>query len=318
MERFKKYLRTPDEDVKVRNGAAFSEEKLQKIKQEFVDYVVSNYKQNRSESADLKAELGEDIEEKIEKVFEEATVYFYSLGIDKVSFNEFFLDKGDFKDYSGIASRSKGVHVTDSGLEVTELRQLFFLKTLAHELYHSTASASLTIREKIDHEQNLHRDVQINEGASYDTKDDPLLLEEGLATRFEECIFNKIKTEYSADTVELYEHAAKLGLQHTEKPEDNDIFTITLAQEPGTDQITVSASGYLPAKKFVNFLEKEIPEFSNLVEKARLNRETISLARAIENRFGKGSYRLITTAKVVEADQILEKLIGERSSNIVP
>lgn len=303
---FKKYYRSPEADLKIRGQGAFTEAEIEEIKENFRQYVTANYDQQRLSSLGLEKELGEEINEKIEFVFLELIKYFESLGVGPVSCNEIFLTARDLnKSIAGENSRDSGVSVTNPALENPKLRQLVFLKALAHELYHSTAMASFTIRETIT----------IGGGVSYDAKDDPLLFEEGMASLFEESMTPKIKKLFSEEISNEYDDIVQEALDNIEEPELSDEYDIHLFQ--AEDIMTFSSSEYSGSRRVVKYLITEIENFLVLVENARIKRHTLPLARAIEDRFGKGSYRRLTTAPTSDADQVLSEL-KNISSNIVP
>ncbi len=227
---FKKYYRSPEEDLKIRGSGSFTESEIEKIKNDFSEYVKANYDAQRLSSLGLEEELGENINEKIEFVFLELIKYFESLGVGPVSCNEFFLIARDPNmGIAGVNSRTRGVMVNNPALENLELRQLVFLKTLAHELYHSTAMVSFTITETIT-EDTLHTQIDIDEGISYDTKDEPLLFEEGMASLFEESITPKIKGLFSEDTRNEYNELVQIALEDIEEPELSDQYDIHISQ----------------------------------------------------------------------------------------
>ena len=303
---FSKYYRSPDDDLKVRGSGSFSESEIKKIRSDFKEYVMANFNGERLLALDLEVELGEGINEKIEFVFVELIKYFESLGIVPISCNELFLTATDpSKGIAGENSRSRGVVVNNPALEDIGLRQLSFLKTLAHKLYHSTAMASFTITETIA-DDTLHTQINIDEGVSYGTKDEPLMFEEGMASLFEESVTPKIKELFSQDTHNKYDELVQIALKNIEEPELSDEFDIHIRQVESGMQY--SSSQYSGSRKLVKYLKSEIDNFLVLVENARIKRFTLPLARAIEKRFGKGSYRRLSTALAVDADQVLSEL----------
>ena len=164
---------------------------------------------------------------------------------------------------------------------------------------------SFTIRETIA-DDTLHTQIDIDEGVSYSTKNEPLLFEEGMASLFEESITPKIKELFSDDTRSEYDELVQIALENIEEPELSDEFDINIRQVEGGMQY--SSSQYSGSRKVVKYLKTEIDGFLVLVENARIKRHTLPLARAIEKRFGKGSYRRLTTAHAIEANQVLSEL----------
>jgi hypothetical protein len=305
----KKHFRTSGEDIKIRGYGSFTEVEIKEIKDDFTEYLTKSYSELQLRSLNLNAEFGEDINPKIEFVLNELISYFESLGVGPVSFNEFFVTNDGFNGAAGQAHVTSGITVSNPGLESIELKQIVFLKTLAHELYHSTAIASLTIKETFS-ENTFFRDVYIGGGASYDTKEEPLLLEEGLAARFEEQITPKIIELFSEDVASEYDEIVESALEILNEPELTDKFDVHIHQIKQGDEegIGFTTSRYSGSKRVVKYLESEIKDFSILVENARLKRHTLPLARAIEERFGNGSYRRLTTTPATGADQVLSDL----------
>jgi hypothetical protein len=304
---FKKYFRSPEYGLKIRGSGSYTESEIDNIKKHFKEYVTTNYEAKRLSTLSFETELGVDVNEKIDFVFSELIKYFESLGIDNVTCNEFFLTEEDpHKKMSGESSITSGVTVINSGLENIYLKQLVFLKTLAHELYHSTAMASLTIKEEVI-ENIINRKIKTNSGISYNTENEPLLFEEGMASLFEEAVTPKIKKLFLKETQEQYKHLVQIALDNIDEPELSDEYDIYIKQT--NEGMMYTSSEYSESRKVIKYLKTEIEDFLVLVENARINRHTLPLARAIEKKFGKGSYRRITTAHTTEAHQVLKELL---------
>ena len=304
--KFNRPFRSHDDDIKIRGYGSYTEDEIQVIKRDLAEYLAANYDEQRLGSLHLQSELGGDIDPKIDFILKELLSYFDNLGVGPVSCDEFFLvPRESLVGSLGVSSRVKGIRVSSPDLSNLELRQMVFLKTLAHELYHSTAVTSLTVSESTEG-YTIHREVDIDGGASYGGKDDPLLLEEGLAASFEEYMTPKIKQLFSNDVVEEYDELVAMAVDLLAEPELTDRNDIRIYETE--DGIAYSTSQYYQAKRLVQYLESEIEDFLFLVENARLKRHTLPLARAIETRFGKGSYRRITTALATEGDQVLSEL----------
>lgn len=303
---FSKYYRSSAESFKIRGYGSFTEEDINGIKADFWEYVTANYDKQRLSALGLEAELGEDSIEKIEFVFAELIKYFDSLGIHNIKCNEMFLvPRGESDGFAGMASATGGVLVVNPALEDRNLNQLVFLKVLAHELYHSTATVSFTITEKTSG-FTIHRSISSGGGISYNTENDPLLFEEGMASLFEEFITPKIKELFLEETRTEYDDLVQIALDDVEEPELSDQYDIHLSQ---TDQgMRYTTSEYSGPREVVKYLISEIDNFLFLVEDARINRHTLALARAIEDKYGRGSYRRISTALTTETREVLEEL----------
>jgi len=310
-ESFSNHFRRPEEDLKIRNSESFTEQEIAEMIDEYADFVAENYNQNNENSLDLEEQFGEDIKEKMTFVIEEAVSYFRSVGVDSVKFNQVFYVHGNLDKNGGSSSRSSGTIINFADIEDIEIRQLRFLKTLAHELYHSTAMVSFTVIDTLNEEQtHRNRCVQQQEGASYQHKEEgfPLLaLEEGLASRFESYAFEKIRHLYDEAVLAEYDDFVELAYALVDQTESEKI-DISVKKLVADDEGVYMASGYAPARRLVGFLEERIPEFHTLVENARLDRHTLPLARAIGNTFGKDAYRMITTAGVWDSDDVIKHL----------
>jgi|GEM_PF-2884695 len=303
-------FRRPEEDLKIRNSKQFESHEIDAIINNQIDFMTENYLQNKEASLDLEVELGEDIKEKMAFVIEEALSYFHNLGFDSVRFNEVFYMHGNMDKTTGESNRNEGTIIHFAEIEDIQLRQLRFLKLLGHELYHSTAMASLTVTDTLNESgDEIHRYIHKDEGASYSPKSgphDPLALEEGLASKFEAKLFAKTRELFSDDTLTAYDAFIELAyLEVNQNESDRDDIAI---RNVSTNEGGYSTPGYAPARRLVNFLEKHIPDFNTLVEDARLNRRPLALARAVGNSFGKDAYRLITTAGVWNSDELIQKL----------
>jgi hypothetical protein len=310
-ESFNKPFRRPEEDLKIRNFGSFTEQEIAEIINDYADFVTENHSNNNENSLDLKEQFGEDITEKMAFVIEEAVAYFHSVGIDSVKFNRVFYSHGNLDENAGSSNRNQGTFITFAEIENIEIRQLRFLKTLAHELYHSTAMISFTVTDSLDEETNhITRTVHKQEGASYQPKGDdflPQALEEGLAARFEMTAFEKIRHLYSKEIVSEYDDFIENAYSQVNQAE-SDRIDIAVKKLTANSTGEYMTQGYAPARRLISFLEKHIPEFDTLIENARLKRHTLPLARVIEDTFGKDAYRMITTAEVSDSDNLINHL----------
>lgn len=309
-ESFNKFFRSPEQDVKIRNQGSFSEEEALEIKSDFVNEVLRRYTELQRSSLSLKEELGEDIHEKVETLLTVASEYFTSLGFSDVKFDSFYLHPHEpSAELAGVSSRLDGTIVHNTDIDDTDIKQIQFLKTLSHELYHSTAAVSLTVKSSFPTPGHLQVDFDIEQGAGYrpsDKKEELRALEEGLASRFEALQFEKIKEWYPSESVEDYEHAVSHAYTRVNNDlnDPQDVTIDYLSHEYlhwGTNQ-------YKASRELVNFLAERINDFDKLVEEMRLKRHSLPLARAIEAEFGEGAFRKITTAQDTEAQKLIKEL----------
>lgn len=310
-ESYKKFIREPQEDLKVRNSGSFEEEKLQRIINEYVEAVKEQHTIHEAGALDIEQEFGPKIWKKIGNIFTFAVEYFNDRGIDEVKFNPFYLLKDPIPGQEGENKRIGGITINNREIDFLEIKELGFLKTFAHELYHSSAAVSLTVNETELNENELHRDVYIEEGAGYRMGDPDKrhALEEGLASRFEGLALEKIKGLFPPVVDDIYEAHISNVMKHID-PEVNDRLDITINTLEGND-LGFTASRYKASRELVSFLAQEVPDFDRLVEEARLKRHTLPLARAVEKRFGEGAYRTITTCSDDDAKQLQQTLMEQ-------
>ncbi len=301
------------ERVRFRNAATQSSEKVTEILHEIIDAVSLAYQtrgERAIESQSLEDHFGSEIYDDIAVVVELATEYFSSLGIEDVRFGELFVFHKDEQVFDNEGGLSVGISIVEPNISGNlSLKRLVFLKTLVHELYHTTATLSLTIKNtpELFSQDNL--------GASYTsekTMAEGSLLEEGLASVFEDRMFEKVCEQFDTETVDLYYRLTDLALAKSASLREfvnQDTGRVIIDEldlrEP---RFLWSASTYAYATEVARLLEEVIPNFATLAERARVYRETVALAREVEVYFGKGSYRLITTATPDEAKAVLAKL----------
>jgi hypothetical protein len=301
------------EQVRFRNAATQSSEKMTEILHEIIEAVSLEYQtrgEKAIESQSLEDHFGPEIYDDIAVVVELTIKYFSSLGIESVRFGELFVFHKDEQVFDNEGGLSVGISVVEPNINGNlNLKRLVFLKTLVHELYHTTAVVSFTIKNTSE------QFSQDNLGASYTsekTKAEGSLLEEGLASIFEDRMFEKVCEQFDAETVDLYYRLTDLALAKSASLRESvnyDKGRVIIGEldleEP---RFLWSGSTYAYATEVVRLLEEVIPNFATLAERVRVYRETVALAREIEVYFGKGSYRLITTATPGEARDVLAKL----------
>lgn len=281
------------------------------------DLKAKNIAEIKKNSISLTKEFGKDIPLKINHLYSWIIEDFQQYGFDDIKIPPLFLTPYDpSSDKIATAGSNSHIEIRNySKIENKELKQLYFLKLLAHETYHAVSPVSLDLSFKKIPETEKYS-ISYKPGATgmvYNetSPEDIGAFEEGLAVRFEEKIFEKIKTLFSEETVQIYEsdkESVKKEFQknNTHDPEASPHFI--LRERAKTKGDLYKVSGYEGCVKLVNYVQSQIPDFEILIEKARLQRKTLDLARAIENQFGEGSYRLIMTATVHKASDVLETI----------
>ena len=199
-------------------------------------------------------------------------------------------------------------------IENMSLRHIKVFRTMIHESYHNTATASFDASSGDKNFLIEHN----GQGVSYASQKNTYghAFEEGLAVDFELSVFDQVKKDiFSSEFLANYD---KFILQHSIDAYEDlpsgaekylNIKEFSSDQKKGVEEIITSFNEeYFNSYKLVCFLKEEIPNFLNLVEKARIERRSLGLVRAIEERFGEGSYRKITTVNTKESSDLLKEL----------
>jgi|GEM_PF-6026103 hypothetical protein len=115
-------------------------------------------------------------------------------------------------------------------------------------------------------------------------------LEEGLALHWSE----RYRSEVLAN---MYPHGHRLyqALTADMLATHPELAGTRLFFEPRAEEYTTLVNDYSQGGLLVHQLMADIPNFLTLVEQARIDGKTLSLARAIEANYGAGSYRKLVT-----------------------
>ena len=242
--------------------------------------------------------------------------YYAKFGIEDVwipSFSSVFVrnyDKG-LAGFGGIP----GVTIVDEALWLANpqsiSREWAMLNTstvIAHEYYHKTAPANLVGKFEGN---NLLFARSERKGLTFSHKNPkigsyPSAVEEGLAALLTEEISEALEPIYFSEQVK--QEREYLAQYYRNHPETKDSFVLGI---PGNFAY-IKEKSYNSPLKLVVFLEAQFEDhgfdFRRLVERARLLGETVSLAKATESIFGKGSYRRIFACHVQNTDILLNGL----------
>jgi hypothetical protein len=184
---------------------------------------------------------------------------------------------------------------------------VFFIAAV-HELYH--AKKSKLIQKKGFH--GLVGTVQFG-GAS--------CLEEGLATRVGQLAYIQAKAKFPQGN-QVYESLLSGGMPGWTQDKIGVIFPVNLSTSAAeVEDSEVVAPGYPESAKIIDFLEKGIasfsadflttiapywtesgeelpdfagvPDFIQLIERSRINGDSVAIARAIDQTFGRGASRAL-------------------------
>lgn len=231
-------------------------------------------------------------------------------GVTNPSFGQIFFQKG-----KAIETGKTGLHrpthveIFDRAIDNTNLKQMAILKVVSHELYHSTGKFSVGVEQK----KGLDGTIGINTnmdaaGAGYLNAVGVSALEEGAAMRFETKIFEKIKKLFPVDSVSEYNTIINRGVEtFAHKGKEVNEECISILEKKAGEAAIFSESNYTGSYNLVKYLEFEVADFNLKLEKLRVDRYSLDLARAIEGRFGDGAFRVLTTCKPADAGSLLAK-----------
>ncbi len=263
--------------------------------------------------------LGPDAREKVSQVKQFVIDRFAKRGIPDVTLPPiFFNEKSALREGRLGESSSEVVSLFNIDIKDLELKQLAMLKVLSHELYHGTAKdgyllsgegADLVFGQNVIGASVISKENVGNNERSYLG-----MLEEGAAKQFENETFEKdIQGMFDPKTVERFNQLVKNQFEIIKKDdptavEDDVLVTDEKLIDPDQISATRTSVQYGQSRELVEFLNKTIPNFFNVLEDARVHGKIMGLARAVEGRFGSGWYRKIATAQTPEASALLAEL----------
>ena len=173
----------------------------------------------------------------------------------------------------------------------------------AHELYHDVSPIKLGLGKK---------DIKIErKGVDYNSSgNEENALEEGLAIR-SQLESEKLARQMFPKGAEDFDFAKDNFVKKGRLDPNREELIVTSWNLDGDIECTKQS---LECFKLVNYLMAEIPDFLGLVDRARVDHKTIELAKEIESRFGRGSYRKIVTTSRKDADavRLIEELKNEK------
>lgn len=312
------------ERMKIRNEGSLNKEQIAAAKERVYARAESFLNIYKSEALSLQEEFGEDILEKMNYVDSWVKDILRERGIEVDHAPEVILTRhGDFSALSHLNLSTNGL----DDFRNINLKQIAMLRVFAHERYHSTAIRSYDVELEGD---KVIFSTGESTGAGYVVHDLDLIdefganssdsdlatsnaLEEGLASGIEIELFDKMRSLYSKEDIELHDRLLKIWFKEEHGVTDpkklkRDMKEATLLDDWDSPFAMKMNQDYRHSYKLIKFLVKEVPDFYRLVEKARCERKTLDLARSIEETFGKGMYRIITTALTGQAKDLLASL----------
>lgn len=298
------------EDLIIRNENSLPGNIVQRTREDLKKQQIFGAARAESDSIKIERIFGQESSGVVEKIHNFVLDYFKSMGFLGVKLLPVYIVNaaGSIANKDNyIQGTKKPTHIELYNKIILDQRvepsSRFFLALMfiAHELYHSSAIHTIdlglkpkTWLQKIGLPQT--RTVQSqHDGASYNVEGDERspLLEEGLATDF----------EYKAEEF-VRELCKESGLESSLKYDKFGFLDITMpdGSKPNHD------ADYMMSRLVVQLLRKRINNFDYLVEDMRLNRKTLPFARAVEEQFGTGAFKLITTSKAEDAPAVFEYL----------
>lgn len=273
--------------------------------------------------------FGEMFERRVQAVQEKLRDYFVSVGIasELVQFNPVYILPLESDDMS-VPAELKDYHIElyDLPIDNANLKLLMALRALAHEYYHNAAITRRTLRFE---EQDGGVDVSAvlaRHGMTYHNEDSigrGNALEEGLAVYIEQSVFEDLKKSFEPASVELFDKITALAetsmvLQNQDLVYRPDMTFIKKSDAQTGDVLFGYPEVYQECLELVEYLAEQIPDFFVLVEESRIHGNALRLARAIEKRFGAGSYRTIVETPNNAAYALLEQLQSDSLSAVSP
>lgn len=198
-------------------------------------------------------------------------------------------------------------------IENVHIREMEILAIIAHELYHSTMKVSHLYDGELTQE-SLGAGY-LESGELHDNA-----LEEGLATEVQIKVKNRIFKAINQSDRDLYMDTIKktsVSFKNEMRNEGLDSAGIFIQELRGKEYSLSTTIENLYSYRLIQYLREHIDNFDIVIEKARCERKTLDLARAIESTFGRGSYREITTATSDDAKELFEALKNRIDSEAV-
>lgn len=263
---------------------------------QFIEDGISQHISNTNETASPFLPEIEMVVDKLKIAYEE---YYKSLGIKTIHWPKHIIRGKVNVAFAGIVEIKTRVKDGDSGYE-RELKIYNEAEGVLHELYHAIAPVKLHLKPSNSDDSQLPFILKSQRvGLAYSKESQ--LVEEGLATlsmiRFRKVLdINLPNGKYIRDQY----------LSQLEIPNDLPTELITIEIHDGV--VEAGVLGHLEAYKLVEFLVKNIPKFEVLAENARINDQTLALAKAIESVFGSGTYRQIMQTKNSDALALINDL----------
>jgi hypothetical protein len=210
------------------------------------------------------------------------------------------INTGAYSDAFGTVSEAEILVRDFSAIQIDSLRFIQLLKLILHEAYHSTAIRRLKV-------STVGTNVAVNilsEGVHSDPNSAGAF-EEGLAVFFENETYKRLIAHLPSDGVAHFSRAVAGPLLKDNERLECIVVVNAEALGPYSSNYGTAIMPYSACLELVELLAKEIPNFLILVEQSRVDNKPLGLARAIEARFGDGSFRNLLTSRMEQASELL-------------
>ncbi len=196
-----------------------------------------------------------------------------------------------------------------------KLREYVEALYIAHELYHDAADTSVFVKTKTEKETGRMFHVTTSSGTFDRTglfygrhmEGGAPALEEGLAMIAQEDAGSSVALQQFPKGAAVFNRLLDYAVEKDPRLADIPRKALIINNFDG-DVVVHNLIGYTGGYVLANYLHQVIPNFVKLAEKARIDGETLALARAIEKKFGKESYKKIVTCTEEKALDLVEEL----------
>ncbi|MDD5341972.1 MAG: hypothetical protein PHI73_01400 [Patescibacteria group bacterium] len=200
------------------------------------------------------------------------------------------------------------------GEAARQLRNYVEALFIAHELYHDAAPTSVLFKTETD--ETTGEKYHVADSLPYDRHgvryirrtehSAPPAVEEGLAMTIQKQS-EGFAAQHFPEGARIYQKLLDYVVSNDPRLKDYDRSLLSIRNFDGHN-VRYGPMQYLDGYILTTFLSRQIPKFFEIIEQARINGKVLPLARAVENKFGRGSYKRIFTAGEDEALNVLEEI----------
>lgn len=209
------------------------------------------------------------------------------------------------------------VSLPDVQICFPELKDFEQAKLAVHEFYHASSPFNMRLPFSDENESAILERT----GLAYAARDPQsqsinMAIEEGMALKSEYDALELLKERFREGYKERVRAIKALkNAKLLPKEIDPNLVVITqlLDNKKGGYTVAFIQRDKAPYE-LVKYLNEQVVGFFSMVERARLKRQTLSLARSIEKIFGRGSYILIMETKEEDSKRLLLELKSRANS----